>query len=738
MSTLEPFAWSPVLIVDDDEASALLALKLLLRSGLRCVETITDARLVQDWVDEHDPDLVLLDLHMPYLDGYSVLTQLRERRSSTELPVIVLTADDTPEASGRALELGANDFLVKPLRASELTHRTRNLLDMRTAHRRLRRRQRWLEEAERFSRELFATEIDDPVRTMATRASDLADADQVLVMDTRRAAQAGDQTATLLRPPRPVHGDAPDAELVVELGDTLRTLLHDDAMPVLIADAKEDPGLRILGGDNIDPGAMMLLPIQGEDATRGIIGLVRERGREPYGPHHLETAQQFVTRAAIALELLDRRAEQKRYLDFFEILVSQVAEYAIVRLDVDGMVASWNVGAERVEGYAADEAINRHFSLFYPDEDVRAGLPERLLETARTTGRAEHQGWGVRRDGTRFWSEASITALHDHRGALVGYAKVTRDLTESRRLELARESFFASLSHDLRTPLNSIQGFVEMIPIVDEPRRGEFISRVQSNVGRLTVLIDNLIDHARLRAGAVPLNPEVVDAPAVATACVRDLAPLLGTHAVVVEDTELDVFADQQALGRILANLLVNAARYSTDGTPIEIRFEATEDTGRIIVSDRGRGIARGDLSTIFDEFERGSLAEPDGGTGLGLSSVRQLVALQHGDVSIQSDEGSGTTVTVELPRSAGSMPPQRRPEPGRTGYLVRPTGEGGNLMNDPESTQPFEAPDTDLDQDGTVDQPDQDAEPPGDGIAGRAHTEDPAEGPDDETATPG
>jgi signal transduction histidine kinase len=206
------------------------------------------------------------------------------------------------------------------------------------------------------------------------------------------------------------------------------------------------------------------------------------------------------------------------------------------------------------------------------------------------------------------------------------------------------------LSHDLRTPLNSIQGFVEMIPLVEEPRRGEFIDRVQSNVGRLTELIDKLLDHARVRSGAVPLSLEEVDVRDAAAACVRDLAPLVGEHEIVVGDEDLCVVADAQALGRVLANLLVNAVRYSPDGTTIEIDFERGDSVGRIRVADQGRGIAPEDLETIFDEFERGSLAQDDGGTGLGLASVRQLVALQHGRVSITSEPGVGTTVTVELP----------------------------------------------------------------------------------------
>jgi len=189
-----------------------------------------------------------------------------------------------------------------------------------------------------------------------------------------------------------------------------------------------------------------------------------------------------------------------------------------------------------------------------------------------------------------------------------------------------------------------------MIPIVDEPRRGEFIDRVQSNVGRLTVLIDNLLDHARLRAGAVPLSIEMVEAAAAARSCVNDLAPLLGRHEIVVGTSDLEVLADPQALGRVIANLLVNAVRYSPDGTSIEVSFDRDAEVGRIVVSDHGRGIAKQDLATIFDEFERGSLAQADGGSGLGLSSVRQLVTLQNGRVLIDSEPGAGTTVTIELP----------------------------------------------------------------------------------------
>jgi PAS domain S-box-containing protein len=642
---LGAFAWSPVLIVDDDQASALLALKLLLRAGLRSVETVTDARLVNDWVDDHDPDLVLLDLHMPYLDGYTVLTSLRGRATSTELPVIVLTADDTHAASERALALGANDFLRKPLDRTELTHRVRNLLDMRAAHRSMQRRQRWLEGAELFSRKLFAGEIDASLPTLAAQARELADADHVVTLDRAPDDAAARNTDTNRW--QPLQQPGTPFDLTLDLGQPVTEQLSVHG--VLVDDAKDHPGL-VLTADAVDVGPMMLVPIKGADGTQGAVGLLRRRGREPYVASDLEAAEQFLRRAAIARELVDRRAERKRHLDFLDILVSQVAEYAIVRLDVDGTVASWNVGAERVLGYAADSAIGRHVALFFPEDDVRAGVPQRLLDKARTSGRASHQGLGVRQDGSQFWAEVSLAALHDEHDEPIGHALVTRDMTDTRQLELARESFFASLSHDLRTPLHSIQGFVEMIPSVDEERRGEFIDRVQSNVGRLSALIDELLEHARVRAGAVELDPEELDPVAIVASCVRDLAPLVGAHEIVVGDADFTVLADAPALERVLTNLLVNAIKYSPDGTTIEVRFERADDVGRILVADHGRGIAPHDLESIFDEFERGTLAEDDGGTGLGLANVRQLMVLQGGTASIASEEGVGTTVTIELP----------------------------------------------------------------------------------------
>jgi signal transduction histidine kinase len=221
---------------------------------------------------------------------------------------------------------------------------------------------------------------------------------------------------------------------------------------------------------------------------------------------------------------------------------------------------------------------------------------------------------------------------------------------DAERANKAREAFFASVSHDIRAPLTAIMGFTEMMAIAGPERQDEFVQRVRSNVATLGVMVDNMLDHARLEAGALDVELEPLGLKELVEGCVQDLGPVLTTHEVAVTGTPVTVMADRLAFGRVLANVLINAVRYSPEGSPVEVSVAGDERTGRVAVADRGRGIDEAELETIFDEFSRGSRAQADGGSGLGLFSVHQLVAVQHGSVGIVSKPGEGTTVTIELP----------------------------------------------------------------------------------------
>ncbi len=374
------------------------------------------------------------------------------------------------------------------------------------------------------------------------------------------------------------------------------------------------------------------------------------------------------------------------------LLVGQVVDYAIIALDPQGIIETWNLGAERVKGYTADEAVGRSFAMFYTEEDRRRGLPLDLLEAARATGRVEHTGWRVRKDGSRFWGDVVITALHDERGNLSGYAKVTRDRSDVKALEDAQDAFYATFNHDFRTPVTAIKGFVDAIRHADDATRAHLIDRVESSADRLLGMVEGLVEFARQRAGQASLLLADIDLSQVARSAVHDLSTHFDPSRVRVADDVALATANGVAMHRVVTNLVVNALKYSPPDSVVDITF------GRIragflsmSVTDRGRGIDPGDIDTIFEEFVRGRMATEDGGSGLGLTSVRDLVRQQNGTVSIRSEVGVGTTVTVELPSQAYLKPSAPTQRSASSSELVTPlapdTDESPGVTSSPAPT---------------------------------------------------
>ena len=348
------------------------------------------------------------------------------------------------------------------------------------------------------------------------------------------------------------------------------------------------------------------------------------------------------------------RASEER----LRLLVGQVSDYAIVGLDPQGAIETWNLGAERVKGYTAEEAIGRSFAMFYTEEDRRAGLPIDLLTKARETGRVEHTGWRVRKDGSRFWGDVVITALHDETGRLTGYAKVTRDRTDLKAIEDAQDTFYAAFNHDFRTPVTALKGFVDALRDADAEDREMLVGRVESSADRLLAMVEGLIQFATQRVGNASLLLADIDLAQITRSAIRDLAPALEPSRVKIEDDVALAAANGVAMHRVITNLVANALKYSPSDTPVEVTFgRSAPGRTRISIVDRGRGIHPDDIETIFDEFARGRLAEQDGGTGLGLTSARDLVCQQNGTLSLTSEVGVGTTVTIDLQSASSSRP---------------------------------------------------------------------------------
>jgi PAS domain S-box-containing protein len=359
----------------------------------------------------------------------------------------------------------------------------------------------------------------------------------------------------------------------------------------------------------------------------------------------------------------------------FKLLVEGVKDYAILMLDPHGTIVSWNSGAERIKGYHAEEAIGRHFSMFYTREAIDRGHPEHELAIARRDGRYEEEGWRVRRDGTTFWASVVITALRDENGELRGFGKVTRDMTQRRlaqeterqamkaieRAGRAKTEFLSGMSHELRTPLNAVLGFAQLLALDDlQPHQRDAVSHITKAGEMLLGLVDELLDISRIEADRMTVSLEPIHTGALIRDCLELVKPIAdehGVHLVAPPRHEADVYviADQQRLKQVVMNLLSNAIKYNHAQGTVQLAVTFDDERVQISVADTGSGIDPGSLDRLFIPFER--LVAHDStiaGTGLGLALSKRLVDLMGGTITVESTPGEGSTFHVSLQRTHG------------------------------------------------------------------------------------
>jgi len=401
--------------------------------------------------------------------------------------------------------------------------------------------------------------------------------------------------------------------------------------------------------------------------------------------------------AKITRDMTEKRAAQQALLEAersFRILVQGVTDYAIYMLDPEGRVTNWNAGAERIKGYAPDEIIGQHFSRFYTPEDFEAGVPKRALETARKTGRYEAEGWRVRKDGTHFWASVVIDAIKGDNGELIGFAKITRDMTEKRenqlRLEESREQLFRSqkmealgqltggLAHDFNNLLTAIMGASELaLRNLDDPDKlKRMLDGVRGSAQRGASLTKQLLAFARaqqLEIKQIDLQPFFAEVATLVRPSIRSNIEL------VIETTDQlwPVDADAGALELAILNLAFNARDAMKDGGSLKISAHNVVLNGKpdglkgehvaITVADTGAGMTPEVRERVFEPFfTTKGFGE---GTGLGLSQVFGFANQIGGGITVDSTHGKGATFTLYLPASKGSVPTngETRPE-GRLG----------------------------------------------------------------------
>jgi PAS domain S-box-containing protein len=393
------------------------------------------------------------------------------------------------------------------------------------------------------------------------------------------------------------------------------------------------------------------------------------------------------------MRAVDEAIVPERYdaAEWFRLLVDSVREYAIFLLDSRGHVATWNRGAERIKGYDADEIIGRHVSVFYTPEDVAAGMPTEAMESAIRDGAFRNEGWRIRKDGSRFWADVTLTALFDSQGRHRGFAKVTRDMTERqlaqqairelnaelerrverRTAELAaavrvRDEFLSIASHELKTPVTALDLQVQALRqrlrasasgVLAADDLMPKLANLERQSARLNNLINTLLDVTRITTGRMIITREPVDLLEVTREVVHRSQEIIERAGSVVtldsDDGAVVGSWDRLRIDNVVTNLLSNAVKYG-EGKPIDIAIDKKGGTARLRMTDHGIGIHADRRKRIFERFERGVDEEHYGGFGIGLWVVQQIVEAHAGKVEVMSRERAGSTFIVELPLVGG------------------------------------------------------------------------------------
>jgi PAS domain S-box-containing protein len=385
--------------------------------------------------------------------------------------------------------------------------------------------------------------------------------------------------------------------------------------------------------------------------------------------------------AKVTRDLTDRRAAEEALRESeerFRLIVQEVKDYAIFMLDPQGVVASWNEGAQAINGYEAGEIIGRHFSTFYPAVDVVSGKPKAELLAAARDGSFEDEGWRIRKDGTQLWANVVITALRKPSGDLIGFVKVTRDLTERRaaqeraiadarrvaEAEVAnrtKSEFLAAMSHELRTPLNAIGGYAELLemeiggPISEQQR--SYLSRIRGSQQHLLGIITDLLNYSKIESGQMTYEMNAVPLQEVLDSVMPLVAPQAHAKHIVLEGEncapDLNIRADQLKVEQIVLNLLSNAVKFTLEGGKVSVTCGGDEKNVTVTVEDTGPGIPLDKHGAIFEPFVQlgRTRTSQHEGTGLGLAISRDLARGMGGDVTIESTVSVGSRFTLTLPR---------------------------------------------------------------------------------------
>lgn len=360
--------------------------------------------------------------------------------------------------------------------------------------------------------------------------------------------------------------------------------------------------------------------------------------------------------------------------EIYPLAMHSIRDYAVFLISPEGIVETWNIGAELMKQYKAEEIIGQHYSVLFTPEDQKNGRAEKELEETKNKGLFEEEHERMRKDGTFFKANISLTALRDKNNELIGFVKVTRDMTdrviaekklmdsqeELSRALAARDEFLSIASHELKTPLTALKLQCEMF--VKKFKQGQSLgteayekfSRNTSNlVNKLNRLVDDMLDISRIQYSRLTLHKEKMSLCDCLKDVVQNLQPVFNMAESDLPEIEhcqeIEAFFDRLRLEQVFNNILTNAIRYG-EGKPVRVRVDVNNQLALIKIQDQGVGIPKEKIDKLFDRFERAKNKKAVDGLGLGLFITKQIVEAHSGKIWVESEEGKGSTFFIHLP----------------------------------------------------------------------------------------
>lgn len=637
-----------ILLADDNSDMRAYLGRLLSKNYV--VTAVKNGKEALQQAIETTPDLILSDVMMPELNGFELVRILKAKPETRQVPIMLLSARAGEEATIEGLATGADDYLIKPFSARELLSRIDS--NLKIAENRI-----------NSIRQIYDLFENAPVAIAILRGKE-----QRFELANEKYLQLAGKKSIVGKTLEEAFPELVDKG-IKELLDNVYTtsepfygnefevdLVRQDKSEHLYLNFTYSPfkdtdgiviGVMVIA---IDVTAMVL-------ARRKMEQVVAERTEE-------------LMRANYELQLSENR---------YHRMIDEIEDYAIILLDKNGIVQNWNKGAEKIKGYSENEIVGKSFDIFYLEEDRKRSAPQELLQEATLLGKASREGWRVKKGGAKFWGGILMTALHDDKGNVIGFSKVTRDLTERKVAEDTLREYSASLeaqnreleqfayaaSHDMKEPLRKILFFgsslQDRVGAQLDSKSADYLSRILSSIKKMTDLVDNLLTYSKTTANTDVI--EKVDLNVILSDVLSGIYNDIDDDSIEIHAAVLPVIMGIPfQCAQLLDNLINNAIKYRHPDRKcvINIDYEVVSgvearglpefDYHKISFIDNGIGFDQQYAEKIFEIFQRLITTRDKTGAGIGLAICKRIVLNHNGLINATGVEGEGARFDVYLP----------------------------------------------------------------------------------------